>query len=113
VAARGRHAFAAYCGYGVWLKPSAAAKAGSPDCLAWPRCTARAFTVLPPDPVPRGDAGFDGPTSLARIDLITERADKAWHPAQAEHRHRLARFRYKRCAQLLKFAEMSQFQWLP
>jgi hypothetical protein len=63
---------AADCEYGVSLKPSGAAKAGSPDCLAWPRGTARAFPVLPPDPVRRGDAGFGGRTRLARIDLIME-----------------------------------------
>src|SRR6266851_2176519 len=52
--------------------PSRAAKAGSPDCLAWPRGTARAFTVLPPDPVRRGDVGFGGRTSEAGIDLSME-----------------------------------------
>src|ERR1700730_1006718 len=51
---------------------TAAAKAGSPDCLAWPRGTARAFTVLTPDPVRRGDAGFGGRMELDGIGLIVE-----------------------------------------
>jgi hypothetical protein len=63
----GRHALAAYCGYGASLKPIGAAKAGSPDCLAWPRGTARAFPALPPDPVRRGDAGLGRP---GRQDLL-------------------------------------------
>jgi hypothetical protein len=50
--------------------PSGAAKAGSPDCLAWPRGTARAFTVLPPDPVRRRDAGFGGRMMSAGNDFI-------------------------------------------
>jgi hypothetical protein len=74
------HAWAADCGYGVSLKPSRSAKAGSPDCLAWPRGTARAFTVLPPDPVPRGDVGFGGWTRLDGSNLI-KGAAKVRHPA--------------------------------
>jgi hypothetical protein len=69
-----RDVYAADCEYGVSLKPSGAAKAGSPDCLVWPRGTARAFTVLPPDPVRRGEAGFDGRKRLAGVDLIMEAA---------------------------------------
>src|SRR5713226_3525837 len=54
------------------LSEGGAANARSPDCLAWPRCTARAFTMLPPDPVRRGDADFDGRTWLAGIELVRE-----------------------------------------
>src|SRR6266852_6260825 len=37
--------FTRYCTYGMSLQPSGAAKAGSPDCLAWPRGTAKARGV--------------------------------------------------------------------
>ena len=66
------HCLAAYCRYGVSLKSTELANEGAPDCLAWPRGTARAFTAWSPDTVRRGDGGFGGRARLDGSDLNME-----------------------------------------